>query len=83
MFTNLPAKCTVKIYTVSGVLVRKLNFPEDGLTGYSGFGDSANGILHWDMLSSEGLEIAAGMYIYHVKDTRTGEEKVGKFGVIK
>ncbi len=83
MFTNLPAKCTVKIYTVSGVLVRKLNLPEDGLTGYGGFGDSASGILHWDLLSSEGLEVAAGMYIYHVKDDRTGEEKIGKFGIIK
>lgn len=83
MFTNLPAKCTVKIYTVSGVLVRKLNLPADGLTGYGGFGDSASGILHWDLLSSEGLEVAAGMYIYHVKDDRTGEEKIGKFGIIK
>ncbi len=83
MFTNLPGRCTVKIFTVSGILVRKLNFPEDGLTGYNGFGDSSNGTLHWDMLSSEGLEIAAGMYIFHIKDDKTGEEKIGKFGVIK
>ncbi|MCB0283147.1 MAG: hypothetical protein H6627_04630 [Calditrichae bacterium] len=83
MFTNLPEKCTIKIFTVSGVLVRKLDFPEDGLVGYAGLGDSNTGTLHWNMLSKEGLEIAAGMYVYQVKDLRTGKEKVGKFGVIK
>lgn len=83
MFTHLPAECTVKIYTVSGVLVDELHYPEDGLTSYSGFGDSSTGTLHWDLLSSEGLEIAAGMYIYRVEDHLTGKEKIGKFGVIK
>ena len=83
MFTNLPEKCTIKIFTISGVLIRELQFPDDGLINYNGFGDSNNGMLHWDMLSKEGLEIAAGMYIYHVKDYLTGKEKVGKFGVIK
>ena len=83
MFTNLPEKCTVKIFTVSGVLIRELHVPEDVLTNYSGFGLSTDGILHWDMLTKEGLEIAAGMYVYHVKDDRTGNEKMGKFGVIK
>jgi hypothetical protein len=83
MFTHLPQKCTVKIFTVSGILITELIYPDDTLTGYNGFGDSNNGMLHWNMLTKEGLEIAAGMYIYHVKDERTGEEKIGKFGVIK
>jgi len=82
MFTNLPEKCTIKIFTVSGVLVRTLQFPDDSLIDFNGFGDSNNGLLHWDLRSSEGLEIAGGMYIYHVKDENSGEEKVGKFGVI-
>jgi len=83
MFTNLPDRCTIKIFTISGILIRELHFPDDGLVGYGGFGDANNGMLHWDMRSSEGLDIAAGMYIYHVKDQRSGEEKIGKFGVIK
>ena len=83
MFTNLPQFCTIKIITVSGVLVRELHAPEDCLTTFSGMGQSNNGVLHWDMLTEEGLEIAAGMYIYHVKDDDSGEEKLGKFGVIK
>ena len=33
--------------------------------------------------SPAGLEIAAGMYIYHIESTLTGETKTGKFAVIK
>lgn len=83
LFTNLPERCTIKIFTVSGVLVRELVAPDDALTSFSGFGESNNGLLHWDMLTKEGLEIAAGMYFYHVKDENTGEEISGKFAVIK
>jgi hypothetical protein len=83
LFTNLPGQCTIKIFTVNGILVRELHAPEDGLISYSGMGDTNTGVLHWDMLSWEGLEIAAGMYVYHVKDDITGQEKVGKFGVLK
>lgn len=83
LFTNLPEECTIKIFTVSGVLVRELYAPEDALTSYGGFGESNNGQLHWDMLTKEGLEVAAGMYFYHVKDDMTGEEVAGKFAIIK
>jgi len=83
LFTNLPERCTIKIFTVSGVLVRELVAPDDAVTSYGGYGDTNNGLLHWDMLTKEGLEIAAGMYFYHVKDESTGEEISGKFAVIK
>ncbi|MBL7093757.1 hypothetical protein ISS22_07270 [candidate division KSB1 bacterium] len=83
MFTNIPQNCTVKILTVNGVLIRALRAPGDALTTFSGMGLSNNGVLHWDMLTEEGLEIAAGMYIYHIKDDESGEERMGKFGVIK
>jgi hypothetical protein len=83
LFTNLPEKCTIKIFTISGLLIRELHAPQDVLTNYSGYGTSSNGVLHWDMLTKEGLEIAAGMYFYHVKNDITGEEKAGKFGVLK
>jgi hypothetical protein len=73
MFTNVPANCTVRIFTSSGVLVDKLDItnPAD------------EGIVYWDLLSMEGLEVAAGMYFYHVKSTATGDEKMGKFAIIK
>ena len=73
LFTHLPARCTIKIFTMSGVLVREIdvNNPDD------------DGIAHWDLRSREGLEVAAGMYIYHVKAKATGDEKMGKFAIIK
>jgi len=73
MFTHIPANCSIKIFTVSGILVDEIivsNTPE-------------NGIIHWDMLTRENLEIAAGMYIYHIESEITGDAKLGKFAVIK
>jgi len=73
MFTHVPSDCIIKIFTVSGVMVDEIlvsNEPE-------------NGIIHWDMLTRENLEIAAGMYIYHIEAHETGDQKTGKFAVIK
>ena len=73
LFTNIPAQATIKIFTVSGILVDEIlvnNSPQDGG-------------IHWDMLTREGLEIAAGMYLYHVESLATGDKKLGKFEVIK
>ena len=73
MFTNVPAQALIKIFTISGVLVDEIsinNSPEKG-------------IVHWDMLTREGLEIAAGMYLFHIEALATGDQKIGKFAVIK
>jgi hypothetical protein len=73
MFTNVPASCTIRIFTSSGVLVDRLDVtnPAD------------EGVVYWDLLSIEGLEVAAGIYFYHVKSEATGDEKMGKFAIIK
>jgi hypothetical protein len=73
LFTHLPSKCTIKIFTISGVLVDEIdvNNPD------------ADGTAHWDVRSSEGLEVAAGMYLYHVQAKETKAEKIGKFAIIK
>ena len=42
----------------------------------------ADGKVIWDMQTSEGLEIAYGLYLYRVNSPRIGE-KLGKFAVIK
>jgi hypothetical protein len=36
----------------------------------------------WDLLSEDGLSVAFGVYIFHV-ETPSGNEKVGKFALIK
>jgi len=82
LFTHIPARCEIKIFTVSGILVDiiDVDWPEQLVSDENGYG---KGIVHWDMKTKEGLEIAAGMYIYHVRSKDTGAEKIGKFGVIK
>ncbi len=73
LFTHIPAKCTIRIFTSSGILVDELNVENK----------PSDGIVHWDVLSREGLEIAAGMYIYQAVSKETGYKKMGKFAVIK
>ncbi len=72
MFTHIPANCTISIYTLNGKLIDTIyvdNSPADGK-------------VIWDMQTSEGLEIAYGLYLYRVNSPRIGE-KLGKFAVIK
>ena len=71
-FVNLPRQCTVTIFTVSGKMVRKLN--------YSASDDNRR--LSWDMRTKDGLEIAHGVYFYAVEVPGVGT-KTGKFAIIK
>ncbi len=71
-FTNLPAQCTIRIFTVSGRLVQTLNVNNS----------IDNDRYIWDMLTKDNLELAYGVYIYHVEAPGIGE-KTGKFAVIK
>ncbi|MBN1999272.1 hypothetical protein JW935_17065, partial [candidate division KSB1 bacterium] len=73
MFVNVPARCTIKLFTMSGYFVDSIEVNND----------NTNGIVHWDMLTKESLEIAPGVYIYHVESHKTGNKKMGKFAVIK
>ncbi|MCH8569176.1 MAG: hypothetical protein LAT67_12955 [Balneolales bacterium] len=71
-FTNLPARCTIRIFSVSGRLIQTLNVNNS----------IDNGRYVWDMLTKDNLDLSYGVYIYHVDAPGVGE-KVGKFAVIK
>jgi hypothetical protein len=73
LFTHVPADCIIRIFTTSGVLVDRIDVANE----------PSAGTVHWDLVSREGLEIAAGMYVFHVHSNATGRDKVGKFAVIK
>ena len=66
--TNLPEKCDISIYTVSGVLVRKLTK-----------GDAESTYVTWDLKNSADIPIAGGMYIIHVKADGIGERTLKFF----
>ncbi len=71
-FVNLPIRCTIRIFTMSGQLVTVIE--------HNGFQD--NGRESWDLTTDDGLEIAYGIYIFHVQAPGIGE-KLGRFAVIK
>ncbi len=72
MFTHLPAKCSIRIYTVDGRKVRTLDH----------YSSSGEGYEYWDLLNSEGQKVAFGLYIYVVK-TPDDEKVTGKLMIIR
>jgi hypothetical protein len=70
-FIHLPPRATVRVYTVRGELVATLGHDSEVW----------DGSLDWNLKSSEGLDVAYGMYFYHV-DSPAGEA-TGKFALIK
>ncbi len=71
-FINLPPECTISIYTISGKFV-------DSIEHNSEIWDGAES---WNLLSVDGLEIAYGVYLYHIDAPGIGSH-VSKFAVIK
>ncbi len=70
-FRAIPVGATIRIYTVRGQLVETLT--HDG---------STTGMVPWDLRTQDNLEIAAGLYLFHVDAGELGQF-VGKFAVIK
>ena len=71
-FIHLPHECTIRIYTMSGKLVQTI---EHNST-------IADGQEAWNLVSKDGMDIAYGIYVYHVEAPGIGE-KIGRFAIIK
>ncbi|MFA5161785.1 MAG: T9SS type A sorting domain-containing protein [Elusimicrobiales bacterium] len=67
-FTNLPAQAEIRIYTVSGELVRDIGKNDSGSTAL------------WDLNNAAGSRVASGLYLYMVDSG--GEKIYGKLLVI-
>jgi hypothetical protein len=70
--TNLPQKCTITIYSVDGVQVRKISRDDASVTSYD-----------WDLKNDAGIPIASGLYIIHVNAPGLGEKTLKWFGVMR
>jgi hypothetical protein len=68
----LPAKCTIRIFNVSGAMVKKIDH----------ISSLMNGTEIWNVLSDENFEIAYGIYVFHVDAPGIGQ-KTGTFAIIK
>jgi hypothetical protein len=71
-FIHLPKECTIRVYTMAGNLVQTL-------THNSVLSD---GQEPWNLVSKDGMDIAFGVYVFHVDAPGIGT-KTGKFAIIK
>jgi len=69
--TNLPQNCSIRIYNMSGTLIRTLRKTD------------ASTFVDWDLLNQQRIPIASGMYIIHVDAGYLGEKVVKWFGVLR
>jgi len=69
-FTNLPETVTIRVYTVSGTLVKTFSK------------DDPSRSLDWNLTTDNDLPIASGMYLIHLDVPGVGE-RVLKFGVVQ
>ena len=71
-FIHLPKQCTIRIFNVRGELV-------DTIEHSSSLND---GTADWDLLTKDNIEVAYGIYIYHIDAPGVGQS-TGKFAIIK
>ena len=88
-FTHLPPRCTIRIYTLAGELVRTIEHistepysPDDR----SSQGDKG-GTASFELLNRYNQALASGVYIFHVEardesDAVVGN-KIGRFAIIR
>jgi len=70
-FVNLPGAATIRIYSMSGVLVDVINHDDA----------SGGGTAPWDLRNRSNQFVASGVYFYHVS-TPDGKTQIGKFTVV-
>ncbi|MBN1824533.1 MAG: Ig-like domain-containing protein [Endomicrobiales bacterium] len=70
-FTGLGSEAKIRIYTLTGELVRVLNY------AYAGGAEEMN----WDGTNSDNELCASGVYIYYIENDK--EHKTGKLVIIK
>ncbi len=78
-FTNLPDECTIRIYTLAGNLIRKIEHKVEATPTSAIQGGSER----WDILTDNDQRPASGIYIYHISTPDNGETKTGKFAIIR
>lgn len=91
-FTGLPEEATIRVFTISGELVKTIDHVAttysgsetrrlaDGLSSDAIY---AGGEHAWDLITDHDQALATGMYIFAVENKNTGNVKTGRFLVIK
>jgi len=69
-FVNIPNPCTIRIYTIRGDLVKKIEVAS-----------GAGAIVSWDQVTDYGQFVESGIYLFHVESK--GKTKIGKFAIVR
>ena len=83
--TNLPNKCTVSIYSMDGVLIRRFNreVNVDVSRGAEISETNYDTSIDWDLRNHKNVPVASGLYIIHIEAPGIGEKVVKWFGVMR
>ena len=88
-FTHLPPRCTIRIYTLVGELVREIeheSFAPFNADERLAQGDKG-GTETFDLLNVYNQALASGVYIYHVEARDDSNDvignKIGRFAIIR
>ncbi|MDX9758123.1 MAG: hypothetical protein RBU27_03090 [Bacteroidota bacterium] len=91
-FANLPARAEIRIYTMTGDLVKTLRHEGESYDGsdiewFERFADGtqrfAGGEHAWDLITDSDQATATGMYLFTVENIDSGNIQRGKFVIIK
>ena len=69
---NLPDECVIKVYNISGSLIRTLTKSTSSITS-----------VDWDLKNSKGVPISGGVYLIHVEVPNVGERVLKWFGALR
>lgn len=75
-FVNLTREATVRIFTVGGDLVRKLDHPAAGAP-------ADQGSVDWDLKNADGELVEPGIYIYHVAVPGGVADVIGRLVIVR
>ncbi|GAB5538463.1 MAG: hypothetical protein Salg2KO_05660 [Salibacteraceae bacterium] len=91
-FANLPKRCIVRVFTLSGDLIKTIehneNYDGSDQRWYSTYSNPdrtvfSGGEHSWDLLSDNAQIIARGTYLFSVEDLDSGKYWKEKFVIIK
>ncbi len=88
-FTRLPPRCTIRIYTLAGELVREIKHESNAKFNSEerlAQGDKG-GTAEFDLLNRYNQALASGVYIFHVEAKNEENDvignKIGRFAIIR
>ncbi|MCX6284635.1 MAG: hypothetical protein NTW31_10425, partial [Bacteroidetes bacterium] len=84
---NLPTKCTITIFDLSGTLIRQFNVDKSGIaeprSSTLGINTDSKTSVDWDLKNFAGIPISGGVYLIHVKSPDLGERTIRWFGMLR